>query len=114
MLPRALSAGQTAAFSFDLAPPEGGWKKGARLRVQTLQPRNGARFEVKWNALALTPTDDVSEPFSNPYPPLLGTSETLAAWTVPASVLRTGPNRLAVTLVAGDPLELAFLDLAAG
>ena len=30
------------------------------------------------------------------------------------NLLRAGPSRLEVTLVAGDPLELTFLDLAAG
>jgi len=113
MLPRVLAPGQMTDFTFDLAPPEGGWKKDARLRVQTLQPLSDARLAVKFNEVALTPTDDVSEPFPNPYPPMLGTPETLAAWTVPAALLRAGTNRVQVTSSAEAAVEIGFLDLAA-
>ena len=113
MLPRPLASGQTTSFAFDLAPPSGGWEKDARLRMQTIRPLSGARLGVKFNEVELAPADDISEPFPNPYPPMLGTPETLAAWTVPAKLLRSGPNRVAVSLAGGEALELGFLDLAA-
>lgn len=113
MLPRALASGQATAFTFDLSPPEGGWKKEARLRVQTLQPINGARLTVKFNDTPLASTDDITEPFPNPYPPMLGTPETLVAWTVPALLLRAGGNRVEILLAAGESAEVAFFDLVA-
>jgi hypothetical protein len=67
---------------------------------------------VKLNGMPLTPTDDISEPFPNTDPPLLGTAETLAAWIVPASLRRDGPNEMIIALAAGEPIEVAFLDLA--
>jgi hypothetical protein len=111
-LPRKLQPGKQTAFAFDLAPPSGGWKKDARLWVQTSEPLIGRRFEVRFNDAALVASDDVAEPFPNPYRPMLGTPETLAAWTVPATLLRAGKNRVEVALTAGDALEVAYLDLA--
>ena len=68
---------------------------------------------MKFNGTALAGTDDVSEPFPNPYPPMLGTAETLAAWTVPAALLREGANVLECALASGETVEIAFIDLAA-
>lgn len=112
VLPRKLDAGQTTAFVLELAPPAGGWKKEGRLRVQTLDPMKGQRLALKLNGVELMPVADVTEPFPNPYPPLLGTPETLAAWQAPVSLLRDGANRVDVTLPAGEAMSLAFLDLA--
>jgi hypothetical protein len=102
----------SALDPLDLAPPEGGWKSDARLRVQTLAPLSGQRLVVKLNGVALVPTDDLAEPFPNPDPPLLGTPETLAAWIAPAALLRDGSNHVETSLRAGEPADLAFIDLA--
>ncbi|MDR3404581.1 MAG: hypothetical protein P4L99_18915 [Chthoniobacter sp.] len=112
-LPRKLDLGKETTFTLDLAPPADGWKKDARLRVQTLAPMVGRQLAVKFNGTVLTPTDDVAEPFPNPDRPLLGTAETLTAWTVPLALLRDGQNEVTIMLGGGDPVELAFLDLAA-
>jgi hypothetical protein len=98
----------------DLAPPADGWREDARLRIQTLAPMKKEHLLAKWNGVALAVTDDLSEPFPNPYSPLLGTPKTLAAWTVPRESLRDGANRLEVALAAGGSVEVAFIDLAAG
>jgi hypothetical protein len=66
---------------------------------------------VKLNGTALAATNDLSEPFPNPDPPLLGTPETLVAWTVPAKLLRDGANRLEVILESGPAVEIAFIDI---
>ncbi len=112
VLPRRLSVDQTTAFTLELAPPEGGWKGDARLRVQTLAPLTGQRLVVNLNGEALVPSDDLAEPFPNPDPPLLGTPETLAAWIAPAALLRDGANRVEITLTTGESVDVAFLDLA--
>jgi hypothetical protein len=57
-------------------------------------------------------TDDISEPFPNPDPSLLGTAETLTAWLIPAALLRDGANETIVSVERGEPVDLAFLDLA--
>ena len=60
-----------------------------------------------------------SEPYPNPYPPLLGRSYELRAWTVPAQLLRPGTNRIEFSLVEGNGqleektgYEIIFSDLA--
>jgi hypothetical protein len=112
VLPRTISAGHAAGFPLDLAPPSGGWKTGGRLRLQSLQPFADRRLAVKLNGTSLTATDDVSEPYPNPYPSLLGTAETLRAWRLPAKLLRDGVNQLEVKLESGAAMKLDFLDLA--
>jgi hypothetical protein len=114
VLPRRLKSGATAAFTLELAPPTDGWKLEGRLRVQTLAPMPGRRLAIRLNGTALVSSSDLTEPFANPDPPLLGTPETLAAWTVPPALLRDGANQLEVRLESGDAVDLAFLDLAVG
>jgi len=128
VLPRKIAAGQTTKFTLDLAPPAGGWTKGGRFRIQAEAALGDSRPSTmlgaalslskgRWratlNGQELAPTDDVSEPYPNPYPPMLGRPEELRAWLVPANLLRDGLNQIEVTLQSGDPAQLAFLDLAA-
>jgi hypothetical protein len=113
VLPRKLAAAETTVFTLNLVPPADGWKTPVRLRVQTLAPMKENRLAVKLNGTALVATDDLSEPFPNPDPPLLGTPETLAAWSVPAELLRDGANRVEVALESGLDVQLAFIDIAA-
>ena len=111
-LPRKIATGATARFALDLAPPSGGWKKGGRLRLQTLEPLADQTLAVKLNGTPLPASNDVSEPYPNPYPPMLGDAETLRAWLVSAALLRDGVNRVEVALKSGAAMKLAFLDLA--
>lgn len=56
---------------------------------------------------------DLSEPYPNPYSPLLGTPETLRAWFVPRNRLRPGANPFRVEMTGGrGKLQLMFIDLA--
>jgi hypothetical protein len=112
LLPRKLEADKSTTFTLDLASPADDWKASARLRIQTLAPMEGKHLAVQLNGTALARSDDISEPFPNPDPPLLGTPETLAAWSVPAALLHDGPNEITVALTQGEPMEFAFLDLA--
>jgi hypothetical protein len=110
--PRKIKEGETATFTLDLAPPAGGWSKGGRLRIQAENPMTGVRLEAVLNEVALQATDDLSEPYPNPYPPMLGTPETLRAWLVPARILRDGANRVALRIEEGGTVNLVFFDLA--
>lgn len=112
VLPRKLDKGKGTTFTLDLAPPQGGWKHDARLRVQTLASMPAKSLAVKINGATLVSTDDISEPYPNPDPPLLGTAETLGAWEVPSALLRDGVNEIAISLQLGGPVEIAFIDIA--
>lgn len=110
-LPRIMKAGQSADFVLDLAPPANGWRQGGRLRIQNEGSLQGTAWTAKLNGETLTACDDVSEPYPNPYPTMLGTADNLRAWRVPAGVLRDGENRLEFVLSAGEPVRLGYIDL---
>ncbi len=112
VLPRKIGKGQTSAFALDLAPPAGGWQRGGRLRIQTEDALGDSRWQARLNGSDLAPTEDVSEPYPNPYPPMLGTTEEMRAWSVPAGALKDGENRIELTMMEGKPAKLEFLDLA--
>jgi hypothetical protein len=50
----------------------------------------------------LLETPDRSEPYANPYAPLLGAPDRHRAWTVPAAVLRDGLNQLELAFRQGE------------
>jgi len=113
-LPKKLAKGASISFTMDIAPPAGGWKKEGKLRIQTRQNMGNARLKARINKVKLEPSGDVSEPYPNPYPPMLGTPETLRAWTVPPGVLKDGLNDIEITMLEGTPADVIFLDIAAG
>ena len=113
-LPRKIEVGKPAKFSFDLAAPTGGWKQKARVRIQADKAFGAGEWVATFNGEPLAATDDVTEPFAVPYPSLLGRPEELRAWGIPAQLLRAGRNSLEVTLKAGEPLTVIFVDLAVG
>ncbi|HEY3899853.1 MAG TPA: hypothetical protein VGM54_14635 [Chthoniobacter sp.] len=114
LLPRKIESAKNATFTMDLAAPDGGWKKDGRFRIQTLAPVEKKRLTVKWNGTELAPTDNVTEPYPNPDPAMLGTPETLAAWVMPVALLREGRNEMNVTLERGEAVDVAYVDLAVG
>ena len=99
----------------DMVPPEGGWQKDGRLRIQSVGTLATSRWDVSINGVALTLNPDVSEPYKNPYGTTLGTPEQYRAWTVPAAILKDGLNAITVTLKSapdGKGIPLFFLDIA--
>jgi hypothetical protein len=111
VMPRSLKPGQTTAFQLDLAPPEGGWKRGGRFRIQAETAMGDSRWTARLNGEKLEPNADRSEPYPNPYPPMLGKPDQMRAWSVPANLLRDGLNRIELALHDGDPAKLDYLDL---
>ena len=113
-LPVTVQAGATASFNFDLAPPQGGWKADARLRIQAPSSLEGTSWEARWNDRKLEETDDRSEPYEHPYPQLLGRAEEHRAWIIPQEALQRGINQLEVTMTDGPSEQtLWFIDIAA-
>jgi hypothetical protein len=110
---RPIAPGETATFTLDLAPPQEGWRQGGRLRIQADADLGNSRWTARFNGADLAETADRAEPYSNPYPPLLGTPAQHRSWTVPASLLKDGINAIEIAMTAGDaPIKLVFLDLA--
>ena len=111
-LPRKVVPGEPTVFVFNLAPPEGGWKKDARLRIQSDRAFGEGQWTAKWGEKVLAATPDISEPYAVPYPSMMGKPEELRAWTVPAAKLVEGANRLELTFTGGAETSLIFIDLA--
>lgn len=115
-LPQIIEEGQTAIFKMDMAPPSGGWKKDGKLRIQCTEDIGEAQFLAKINGKELQPTTDVSEPYDNPYPPLLGTPQQHQGWIVPKDIVKDGLNQIEVSLVVPKvkygTAKIVFVDLA--
>lgn len=111
-IPRKFLQDQTVTFTLDMAPPEGGWKSDGKLRIQGKESLKDSQWRASFNGDGLKLTTDVSEPYPNPYPPLLGTPDQYRAWTVPVRLLKDGRNSIEITLIEGDPAEISWLDLA--
>ena len=107
-MPRKIELNKPAKFNFDLASPGG----DARVRIQADQNLTGSQLAANFNEKPVSATEDVSEPFSVPYPSMIAKPEELHAWLIPARLLRDGKNSLEVTLMSGQPLNVLFVDLA--
>lgn len=110
-LPRKLESGSKTRFALDLAPPTGGWKNAARLRIQVLESVTGRTVGAKLNDQELTASPDIAEPFPNTHPAMLGKPDQLLAWTIPASALIAGNNFVELTLSTGEPVTITFIDI---
>ena len=113
VMPIELAKGDSAKLVWDMEPPERGWSSDARLRIQSDAEMNDAEYTVYFGDQVLQSVDDLSEPYPNPYPPLLGTPETLRAWFVPRNLLRPGANPFRIEMTGGSgQVKLMFIDLA--
>lgn len=114
--PFVLAPGQRASFALDMAPPAGGWNQAGRCRIQARASLAGATLGLRLNGTALAPSADVAEPYANPYqyrdPSPLGKPKDYQAWTVPPGLLKDGENAFEISMAAGKPAELFYLDVA--
>jgi hypothetical protein len=112
-LNRHFSPGEPGTFQLDMAPPVGGWQTDGRLRIKSSEDLGDSRWRAVMNGVELAETDDRSEPYANPYPPLLGTPAQHRAWMVPADLCKDGVNTIEITLQdGGNPVPIVFLDVA--
>ena len=107
-----VAPGKAVAQTLFLAPPAGGWQSAGRLRIQARASLAESRWSATINGVALVPTADVSEPYAAPYAVGLGKPEDYRAWSVPVAILKEGPNRIELTLEAGKPTQVTYLDLS--
>jgi hypothetical protein len=84
----------------------------AVLRVQADRLWGDREVAVCVNGKIQTPCSDTSEPYPNPYPPLLGTPGTLKAWRIPLGDLRKGVNTIRLNMTKGDAVRIDFVDIA--
>ena len=84
----------------------------AVLRVQANKLWGDREVVVCVNGKKQSAYSDTSEPFPNPYPPLLGTPGTLKAWIIPLSDFRKGMNTIKLSMTKGDAVTIDFVDIA--
>ncbi|MDR0352330.1 MAG: hypothetical protein LBI02_02885 [Opitutaceae bacterium] len=109
----SMTRGRKMEFDMIMAPPARGWKTDARLRVQSTEAMSDdTQFEIECNGVKLAGSNDVSEPYANPYPPLLGSRETLRAWRIPREALKIGKNIFQIRQTQGGPALIYFIDAA--
>ena len=112
VLPRGLKEKAKTSFELDMAPPTGGWKGQGRLRLQADATLEGRNLEARCNGQLLESVSDVSEPFDNPYPSLLGRAENMRAWSLPTALLKNGKNIFEFRHLGGKPVTLEYLDVS--
>lgn len=103
-LPQKVLRGKNLALTMDLAQPAGNWRKDGRLRLQSSADLRGSSWAARLNGQTLTETTQRSEPYPNPYPPLLGRPYEMRAWTVPVQLVRPGLNQIEFELLQGNEL----------
>jgi hypothetical protein len=92
-VPRTIEPKKPAKSNFDLASPQG----DGRVSIQADKSVADTEWMVIFNREAIFATEDVSEPFSVPYPSMIAKTEKLRARLVPDKLLRDGKNCLEVT-----------------
>jgi hypothetical protein len=112
-MPQKVGTGSPLTMTLELASPAGGWQKDGRFRLQASEPLDGTDWSVSLNGVALTSSSDTSEPYDNPYPPMLGEPAMIRAWGVPASLPKGGRNSVTITLTNGTGAkQIDYIDLA--
>lgn len=113
--PAKSKPGARLEFDMDMAPPSGGWKTDARLRVQSVSGTSlkDCRFDVLFNGVLLKPSADSSEAYAHVYTQMRGASDELKAWTLPVSAMKPGRNKIIIKQVAGAPVQLLAIDVNA-
>ena len=109
-LPFLFEAGKNRVFSLEMAPTQFQTRDGI-VRLMAEQNMADRAWEVTINGTRLTPTPFVRKPIDHPYEGYLGEPDQYACFACPKAVVREGTNALQVTLTAGKPAKLIYLDL---
>lgn len=110
-LPRILHDGVTESFRMEIYPQKDIKNPVSRLRIQTDTVIEGQKFELAFNGVTLAENADISEPFGEQYPPLLGNEYTLRAFDLPVSLIKEGMNDISITMTGGDDVKLIIIDI---
>ena len=113
-MPRKFKAGNKQVFHLYMACPLGGWENNGRFRIQSEEPMENTKWAVRFNGTLLTETSNVSEPYPNPYPSMLGDAQTLKGWLVPKEIIKNGINDIEVSMLEGKLTVISYLDIGFG
>ncbi|MFI4911815.1 MAG: hypothetical protein ACIAQZ_09140 [Sedimentisphaeraceae bacterium JB056] len=105
-------SGDSQNFKMDMAPTRGGWKTDGKLRMQAVNDLLDSVFTAKANGIILKPAGDVSEPYPNPYSPLLGDESVHRGWIVPKEILEDGVNEFEIIMKTGGKTTVDYINLA--
>ncbi len=103
---------KSETFQFDLAPPREAKSEDGRLRIHTKKPFGEAELVVTMNGVELSPTDDRTAYYGNPYDGMISDLPRRRAWTCPVGILRDGLNKVEVTVTSTSRIRVIFIDLA--
>ncbi|MFV1968814.1 MAG: hypothetical protein ACC628_25635, partial [Pirellulaceae bacterium] len=109
-LPCNFRKGQSDTFTLDLVPTEHRRRDGI-LRLMTQKDSSSCRWTVAWNGKKLTPVAFVAKPLDHPYAVALGQPDQYACFRCPRRFVDGGRNELTVTLDAGGPVTVQYIDL---
>ena len=111
-LPYTISNSQTKQFTVKMSPPTSGWTGMWKLRIMAANDIGTSSWNATLNGHSLTGTDDVSEPYQNPYPDTAGQPQQYRSWLVPAEYLIEGENLINITNVNAGSTKLCYIDIA--
>ena len=110
LLPKSFGKGRTHTLEIDLAPTPHQTKDGL-LRLMTRKDASGHQWRVTVNGSELARTAFVSKPLDHPYEAALGQAGQYASFKCPRALIRNGVNKIAITLSAGEPILVDYVDL---
>lgn len=94
-----------------MTPPQAGADGAARFRIHALTALSAAQeLRAVLNGTPLEPTENVGRIQGYPFDEMISPRAHRRAWTCPATLLTDGPNRLDVTLAAGDAVKIIYAD----
>ncbi len=103
-----------------------GWSQDGRLRIQSITGKafDNNEWKVWFNGHKLEPTDDISDPYPNPYrklkpnmgkeglyPPEPVSNDIWKAWIVPVNIVKAGINEIKI-VKEHKKGKISYLDLA--
>jgi hypothetical protein len=104
--------GTPQVIKLDMAPPDGGWKKPGRLRIQAFDSLGDSKWSARLNGTELPVTEDVSDVYEDSYNKGQDPA-TFRAFVVDPKILRDGVNEIELVMTQGtEPASLYYLDLS--
>jgi len=113
-VPHDLAPGESAEFKMDMVKQDAKEPDGrpARLRLHTRYALTNAHdIAVRFNGTALEPTPDTTRFFGNPFDPMISPRKHRRAWLLPRGIVKAGLNTIEVTMKAGKPIKIVYLDV---